>query len=241
MIRDSWLLALLLQLSHRDTTFVREASLLRVFIIGPRHVWEASDLMSVWPRMRWSSTQALSIWSLDYCSIMNSSGWVLLSIYSTRKADSIIRFCCDSLFFISFACTSRSLVLLFFRVNVLSAAEILSVFTHCPRLSCETCFHLFVFFIFRSDFVMTRDEVESLATKTKSRSAGNIRSMNFLKSESQIEISLTVWFGFWFVQSDLTSLIIFFNPTRDLQDRSGCQEPYLVVELWLHASYTVFL
>ena len=40
-------------------------------------------------------------------------------------------------------------------------AAIFSVASRCFRLGCEACFHFFVFFIFRFDFVMTGGGVDS--------------------------------------------------------------------------------
>ena len=84
-----------------------------------------------------------------------------LTIYFIKNANSIIRFCCEFQFFIFFVCAFFKFVLFFFLKNAFFIVIIFNVTFRDRRLNCEICFHFFVFFIFRFDFVMTKNEINS--------------------------------------------------------------------------------
>ena len=97
----------------------------------------------------------------------------MFTVYFNTKANSLMRFCWNSLFFIFFVCTSFNLVLLFFLKEALFTTVIFNVASRDFRLNCENCFHCFVLFIFRFDFVMTKNEINSRDEKKENEKKEN--------------------------------------------------------------------
>lgn len=81
------------------------------------------------------------------------------------------------MFFIFFVCTSRNLVLFFFQIKAL-VVEIFNITSRCFFLNffCEVCFHFFVFFIFRFDFVIIKNEVESRNDEKKNNNFCDLKA-----------------------------------------------------------------
>ena len=92
--------------------------------------------------------------------LYNNYMMLSLIIYFIKKTNSIIRFCCEFQFFIFFVCAFFNFVLFFFWVNAFFVV-ISKITFRCFFLSWEIYFHILIFFIFRFDFVMTKNEITS--------------------------------------------------------------------------------